>query len=122
MSFTNSEQLYGVSKFVASGAVTKGILNGPGVFFAAVSSLASGAVAASSYSGVSLAVFDAISGATNPTTTAGGNLYFYHYGSTSGGYVLPPDLWAPQPFLSGLNVQISGSAVFNLTVSYRAGI
>ena len=123
MSFTNSEQLYGVSKFVASGAVAKGIINGPGVFFSVTSFLVSGAALATSYSGVTLAVFDAVSGATNPTTTAGGSLYFYSFGTNSGYPAgLPPDTWSPQPFLSGLNVVISGSAVLGLTVSYRTGI
>ena len=128
MSFTNSEQLYGVNTVVISGTGAKGIQDGPGVLFSVTTSVAaSGATTVASLSGSVFALYNARSGTGGTPAGVGGALYYFNAGSasglgTGGVAVLPPDQWAPQPFSSGLTAVVSGSAAVLLTVTYRAGI
>ena len=128
MSFTNSEQLYGVNTVVISGTGAKGIQDGPGVLFSVTTSIAaSGSIAVGGVSGVVLALYNARSGTGGTPAGVGGALYYFNGGTASGvgtgGLpVMPPDQWGPQPFTSGLSAVVSGSAGFLLTVTYRAGI
>lgn len=129
MSFTNSEQLYGVLSKVVSGGGVIGVQDGAGVLFSVTTAVASGFTAPSSMSGATFFAFNARSGVTKPDTSGGGWLYYFNAGAhsgigagTGGVAVLPPDQWSPQPFTSGLCVGISGNAALALTVTYRAGI
>jgi hypothetical protein len=74
MSFTNSEQLYGVKTAYISGAAgTVNVVSGPGVFFSLVTSFSSGVVIAS-FSGGIVSVQDGVSGVVSQgkSGTAGG--------------------------------------------------
>ena len=118
--FTNSEQLYGVKTLFVSGGYVN-VTTGQGVYFSLTSSMNSGITAPQA--GI-ITVYDAVSGVTTPHATANGTvpkLYDYTYLSGNAG-AQAPDQWQPQPFLSGLNVLISGSTSQGVTISYRLGL
>jgi len=122
MPFTNSEQLYGVQTAYVSGGYVN-VTTGQGVFFSVTTSLASGLATGGPATGI-ITVYDAVSGNTTPHATGTpmiSKLYdFMWVAALSGNQA--PDLWQPQPFLSGLNILISGAAGCGVTVSYRLGL
>jgi len=121
MSFTNSEQLYGVKTLYVSGG-NVGVTTGAGVYFGLVTTLISGGLGPAT--GI-ITVYDGVSGGASWAPHAAGTLipklYDYYYIPATSGLV-PPDQWQPQPFLSGLNVIISGAANIGVTISYRLGL
>jgi len=124
--FTNSEQLYGVLTAVQSGNGTT-YVNGPGILVSVITSITSGTIATpASLSGASFLAYNGVSGSA--TVNTGKGVLYAFYGGTASGVgtaglpVLPPDFWGPQPFQSGLCLQVNASPTLQLTASYRQGI
>ena len=108
--FVNSDQMYGVTNTRISGGVV-GVQNGKGVLF----TIGIAAISGIGVSGI-VYVYDAPSGASTPTSGSLAPILFYTSGTATG------VTYAPQPFLSGLNISIVSGTGIAVTLTYRTGI